>query len=80
MLVLTRKLDESIMIGDAIEVKVLAVDGNSIKLGIQAPRAVPVHRKEIYEEIVRENQSATRAQPVDLADLKNLLKKQPVGG
>lgn len=68
------------MIGDAIEVKVLAVDGNSIKLGIQAPRAVPVHRKEIYEEIVRENQSATRAQPVDLADLKNLLKKQPVGG
>jgi len=80
MLVLTRKTDESIMIGDSIEVKVLSVDGNSIKLGIQAPRAVPVHRKEVYEEIVRENQAATRVKTVDLADLKNLLKTRPGGG
>lgn len=79
MLVLTRKTDESIMIGDSIEVKVLSVDGNSIKLGIQAPRSVPVHRKEVYEEIVRENQAATRAKAVDLADLKNLLKTRPGG-
>ena len=76
MLVLTRKLDESIMIGDSIEVKVLAVDGNSIKLGIQAPRAVPVHRKEIYEEILRENQSAISTEPINLDNLKNLLKNR----
>ena len=74
MLVLTRKVDESIIIGDNIEVKLLAVDGSSIKLGIQAPRTVPVHRKEVYEEIVRENMAAKDAQPSDLEHLKKLLK------
>lgn len=76
MLVLTRKIDESIIIGDNIEVKLLAVDGSSIKLGIQAPRAVPVHRKEVYEEIVRENQAARTAAPVALENLKRLLKER----
>lgn len=73
MLVLTRKLDESIVIGDSIEVKILAVDGGSIKLGIQAPRTVPVHRKEVYDEIMKENQAAKTAGPADLANLKKLL-------
>lgn len=63
------------MIGDMIEVKVLGIDGNSIKLGIQAPREVPVHRKEIYEEIRKENVSATQAPPLDLESLKGLLRK-----
>ena len=74
MLVLTRKVDESIIIGDNIEVKLLAVDGSSIKLGIQAPRTVPVHRKEVYEEIVKENQASKAAGPADLENLKKLLK------
>lgn len=76
MLVLTRKIDESIVIGDAMEVKVLAVDGNSVKLGIQAPRSVPVHRKEVYDEIIRENQAAKAAGPADLENLKKLLKER----
>ena len=76
MLVLTRKVDESIMIGDTIELKVLGVDGGSVKLGIQAPREAPVHRKEIYEESRRENVAATQAPPMDLEQLQGLLKKQ----
>ena len=51
MLVLTRKRNESIMIGDDIEVTVLSVAGEKVRLGIQAPRDVPVFRKEIYLEI-----------------------------
>ena len=51
MLVLTRKLKQSIMIGEDIEVTVLSNDGKKVRLGIQAPPAVPVHRSEIYDEI-----------------------------
>ncbi len=51
MLVLTRKSNQSIMIGDEIEVSVLAVSGEKVRLGIEAPRSVPVFRKEVYVEI-----------------------------
>jgi carbon storage regulator len=51
MLVLTRKANQSIMIGDAIEVSVLSVLGEKVRLGIQAPREVPVFRKEVFLEI-----------------------------
>ena len=54
MLVLTRKLNQSIMIGDDIELTVLSVDGSKVRLGIQAPAEVPVFRTEIYVEIQRE--------------------------
>jgi len=51
MLVLSRKLNQSIMVGDDVRVVVVAVDRDQVKLGIEAPREVPVHRTEIYEEI-----------------------------
>ena len=51
MLVLTRKSNQSIMIGDDIEVSVLAVNGEKVRIGISAPRSVPVFRKEVYLEI-----------------------------
>jgi carbon storage regulator len=54
MLVLTRKSDQSIMIGDDIEVSVLSVLGEKVRIGIQAPRAVPVYRREVYVQIQRE--------------------------
>ncbi len=54
MLVLTRKSNQSIMIGDEIEVSVLSVMGEKVRIGIQAPQSVPVFRKEIYLEIHRE--------------------------
>jgi carbon storage regulator len=54
MLVLTRKSNQSIMIGDEIEISVLSVMGEKVRIGIQAPQKVPVFRKEIYLEIHRE--------------------------
>lgn len=58
MLVLSRKKDESIMIGDQIEIKILAVDGDQIKLGIVAPKTVKVHRSEVFEAIQAQNKEA----------------------
>lgn len=57
MLVLTRKSNQSIMIGDDIEVSVLAIMGEKVRIGIQAPRDVPVFRKEVYLEIQSERSS-----------------------
>jgi len=59
MLVLTRKSNQSIMIGDEIEVSVLSVMGEKVRIGIQAPQKVPVFRKEIYLEIHRESGAVT---------------------
>lgn len=61
MLVLTRKANQSIMIGDGIEVSVLSVVGEKVRLGIQAPRDVPVHRKEVFVEIKAQNVEAAES-------------------
>ncbi|MBN9503546.1 MAG: carbon storage regulator [Armatimonadetes bacterium 55-13] len=66
MLVLTRKLHQSIVIGDQIEVVVLEVRGEQVRLGIKAPKDVTVHRKEIYEQIQEENKSASNVRPEDI--------------
>jgi carbon storage regulator len=58
MLVLSRKLNQSIMIGDNIQLVVVSIDRDTVKLGIQAPREVPVHRAEVYEEIQKANRAA----------------------
>lgn len=62
MLVLARHLNESIMIGDDIEIVIVSVQSDQVKLGIRAPRSVAVHRKEVFEEIKREMQLAAQAQ------------------
>lgn len=58
MLVLSRKKDESIMIGDQIELKILSVDGDQVKIGIVAPKSVKVYRTEVYESIQQQNKEA----------------------
>lgn len=58
MLVLTRKTGESIMIGDEIELKIISVEGDQVKIGIDAPRSVKVYRSEIYKAIQEENKAA----------------------
>ncbi len=63
MLVLTRKANQSIMIGDSIEVSVLSVLGEKVRLGIQAPRDVPVFRKEVFLEIQAQNVEAAGSSP-----------------
>ena len=68
MLVLTRKVHESITIGNDIVVTVLEIRGNQIRIGVDAPKQTPVNRTEIYESIVEQNLKASEA-PVDLTAL-----------
>lgn len=68
MLVLSRNTDESIVIGDEVEVKIVRVRGNRVRLGITAPRHIPVHRKEVYESINR-HQALGRRRTVPAAVL-----------
>ena len=71
MLVLTRKANQSIMIGDDVEVTVLAIMGEKVRIGIQAPRDIPVFRKEVYLDIQQENVEGGAREKVDEA-LKRL--------
>lgn len=68
MLVLTRKVHQSIVIGDEVEVVVLEVRGEQVRLGIRAPKNVAVHRKEIYEQIHDENVEASNVRPEDVPE------------
>lgn len=76
MLILTRKLGESITIGDDIKVTVLGIYGRQVRLGIDAPLKVVVHREEIYVKIQNENQKAARTIKEDLAGVMQVLKEK----
>jgi len=65
VLVLSRKLNQSIMIGDDVRIVVVSVDRDTVKLGIEAPRAIPVHRSEVYEEIQLANRAAASGPAAD---------------
>jgi carbon storage regulator len=65
MLVLSRHRDQSIIIGDDIVVTIVDIRGDKVRLGIDAPTEIPVHRREVYEAIQRENLRAARLEPAD---------------
>lgn len=73
MLVLSRQRDESIIIGDNVVVTVVDVRGDKVKLGIEAPIEVSVHRREVYEAIRRENQQAAKLRPEDARQISGSL-------
>lgn len=76
MLVLTRKIDESIIIGDNIKIIVVDIRGDQVKVGIDAPREIPVHREEIYAEIQEENlRAAMSGKVANLDKIAHMIKK-----
>lgn len=75
MLVLTRKIGESIRIGDNVLIKVVELDNRHVKLGIDAPRSIAVNREEIYERIQKENRAASEAQGSSIKETAEMLRK-----
>jgi carbon storage regulator len=76
MLVLARKLQESIKIGDDIELTVLSIDGEQVKLGISAPKNIEIHRKEVFLAIKQENNEAAETSLNVFQQLKKLKKNE----
>lgn len=79
MLVLSRTRDETIMIGDDVEITVVDIRGDKVRLGINAPAHIPVHRKEVYDAIKRENEQAAQVNPGEVATVLNAGKKKDKG-
>jgi carbon storage regulator len=74
MLVLTRKIEETIRIGDHISIKVIDIDNRQVKLGIEAPKNVAINREEIYLRIQAENEAASKAHDESLQHIAGLFK------
>ncbi len=75
MLVLSRKIGEVITVGNSVKITVLSFDRGVVRLGIEAPKSIPVHRKEVYDKIIELNRQAAKT---ELAALKNLMSNQKV--
>ena len=75
MLILSRKTNESIIIGDQVEISIVDIKGDQVKIGIKAPRNIKVYRQEVYKAIQAENIEALKTKPGTLPELKQLIKK-----
>ncbi len=76
MLILARKINESIIINDNIEISILDIKGDQVKIGIDAPKNVPVFRKEVYQAIQEENKAAAKSSADIIHSLDNMFKKE----
>ena len=74
MLALSRKKDEAVIINDDIEITIIEIKGDQVKIGISAPKSVPIYRKEVYMQIQTANKEA--AQSVDIKNIKELFAKK----
>lgn len=74
MLALSRKKDEAVIINDDIEITIIDIKGDQVKIGISAPKSVPIYRKEVYMQIQNANKEA--AQSVDIKNIKELFTKK----
>lgn len=74
MLALSRKKDEAVIINDDIEITIIEIKGDQVKIGISAPKSVPIYRKEVYMQIQNANKEA--AQSVDIKNIKDLFAKK----
>ena len=74
MLALSRKKDEAVIINDYIEITIIEIKGDQVKIGISAPKSVPIYRKEVYMQIQNANKEA--AQSVDIKNIKELFTKK----
>ena len=74
MLALSRKKDEAVIINDDIEITIIEIKGDQVKIGISAPKSVPIYRKEVYMQIQNANKEA--AQSVDIKNIKELFTKK----
>lgn len=79
MLVLTRKLGESIAIDDHIKIMVVQIKGKQVRLGIQAPKETKIHRQEVYEAIQTSNKEAAEASPKSVSEVAAMLKRGSSG-
>lgn len=80
MLVLTRKLGESIAIDDHIKIMVVQIKGKQVRLGIQAPKETKIHRQEVYEAIQDSNKEAATASPKSVSQVADMLKRGGAAG
>jgi carbon storage regulator len=80
MLVLTRKKGQALMIGHDIELSIIDIQGDQVRIGINAPKNIPIHRKEIYEEIRKENLSAIAGKNADIHVLNERFRKKEENG
>ncbi len=74
MLILTRKLGESIIIGENVQLSVVEINKNNIKIGINAPKNITIYREEVFKKITEENKMASTSGIVDLTDISNIIK------
>ena len=76
MLVLSRKIGEVITVGNSVKITVLSYDRGVVRLGIEAPKEIPIHRKEVYDKIIRINKVASRT---GFENLKNMVSSSEIG-